>query len=97
MATDFLNIGVSGLMGSQAALTTTSHNIANVNTEGYSRQTVDFGSNIANFFGGSYIGTGVVTNDVKRIFDSLAMLDLRSNISNYSRISYFPMWGEKFF
>ncbi len=88
-STDFLNIGISGLLSSQAAITTTSHNIANVNTKGYSRQSVDFGTNIANFSGGGYIGTGVVTNDVKRIFDDLALLDLRSNISNHSSLETF--------
>ncbi len=86
---DFLNIGISGLLSSQAAITTTSHNIANVNTEGYNMQTVDFGTNIPDFFGGSYIGTGVITNDVTRVFDSLALLDLRSNISNFNSLDTF--------
>ncbi len=86
---DFLNIGISGLLGSQAAITTTSHNIANVNTEGYNMQTVDFGTNVPDFFGRSYIGTGVLTNDVTRVFDSLALLDLRSNISNFSSLDTF--------
>lgn len=35
------NIGKSGLMTSKQAMTTAGHNIANVNTEGFSRQEVD--------------------------------------------------------
>ncbi len=92
---DFLNIGISGLLSSQAAITTTSHNIANVNTEGYNMQTVDFGTNIPDFFGGSYIGTGVVTNNVTRVFDSLALLDLRSNISNFNSLDTFVTQSDR--
>ncbi len=32
-----LNIGKSGMFAQQGAINTTSHNIANANTEGYSR------------------------------------------------------------
>ncbi|MCP3673258.1 MAG: flagellar hook-associated protein FlgK [Gammaproteobacteria bacterium] len=92
---DFLSIGISGLMGSQAAITTTSHNIANINTEGFNRQSVDFGTNISNFFGGSYIGTGVVTNNVERILDSLAVLDFRSNITNFSSLDTFVSQADR--
>ena len=35
-----LNIAYSGLMASNAALNTTSNNIANIETQGYSRQQV---------------------------------------------------------
>ncbi|MGB5601472.1 MAG: flagellar basal body protein, partial [Gammaproteobacteria bacterium] len=37
---DLFSIGTSGLLAFQRALNTVSHNIANVNTEGYSRQSV---------------------------------------------------------
>lgn len=94
-AGDFLSIGISGLLGSQAAIATTSHNIANVNTEGYSRQTVDFGTNIPNFFGGSFIGTGIVTNNVQRIFDSLAQLDLRSTITNFGNLETYVFQADR--
>ncbi len=94
-STDFLNIGISGLLSSQAAITTTSHNIANVNTEGYNMQKIDFGTNVPDFFGGSYIGTGVVTNDITRVFDSLALLDLRSNISNFHGLDTFVTQADR--
>lgn len=38
---NLFNIGKSGLMTSKQAMTTAGHNIANVNTEGFSRQEVD--------------------------------------------------------
>ncbi|MBU3823931.1 MAG: flagellar basal body protein, partial [Candidatus Oceanisphaera merdipullorum] len=38
MAVDMYQTGVSGLLAAQAQLATTGHNIANVNTEGFSRQ-----------------------------------------------------------
>ncbi len=37
--TSLLNIGTRSLAAAQGALSTISHNIANVNTAGYSRQT----------------------------------------------------------
>ena len=89
MAGNFLNIGVSGLLSSQAAITTTSNNIANVNTEGYSRQFVDFSSNQPDFIGGNFIGTGVNTTNVKRVFDELAILDIRSTITNFNALDAF--------
>jgi len=39
-----LNIAKSGLMASQAALETTSQNISNADTPGYTRQTIDMNS-----------------------------------------------------
>jgi flagellar hook-associated protein 1 FlgK len=65
-----LNIGTSALLTTQASLSTTSHNISNVNTDGYSRQRVTQGTQTPNFEGGYYIGSGVTVNSVERIFDS---------------------------
>ena len=83
---NFLNIGISGLLSSQAAISTTSNNIANVNTEGYSRQFVDFSTNQPVFLGGNFIGTGVLTSNIKRVFDDIALFDLRANISNFNSL-----------
>jgi flagellar hook-associated protein 1 FlgK len=41
---DILNIGLSALLAQQRALTTTSNNIANASTPGYSRQRVELGA-----------------------------------------------------
>ena len=66
---DILNTAVSGLLAHQRALSTTSHNIANVNTQGYSRQTVSFDTNTPSFFGGNYYGNGVRVDAIQRAYD----------------------------
>ena len=38
--TTYLNIGITGLRAAQIGLATTQHNIANVNTVGFSRQEI---------------------------------------------------------
>ena len=65
-----LNIGTSALVTTQASLSTASHNISNVNTDGYNRQRVTQGTQTPNFEGGYYIGSGVTVSSVERIFDS---------------------------
>ena len=48
-----LRTGVSGLAANQAALNTTSNNIANVNTKGYVRRQVGFETKV---LGGNPVG-----------------------------------------
>ncbi|MGZ8161909.1 MAG: flagellar basal body protein, partial [Methylobacter sp.] len=64
-----LGTALSGLTAAQHALETASHNIANVNTEGYSRQRVELGTRPAEFTGAGYIGQGVNVNTVARSYD----------------------------
>ncbi len=64
---DMLSTGVSALLAYKRALDTTGHNIANVNTEGYSRQRVEFGTNVGQQLGGHYIGNGVHINSIERL------------------------------
>lgn len=64
-----LEIAVSGLIAFQRALATTAQNIANVNTEGYSRQRVELSSRAPELAGNSYLGTGVTVSATERIFD----------------------------
>ena len=54
-----LNIAVGAMLADQAALDTTSNNIANANTPGYSRQTVNFDETPPVEYGGQLFGTGV--------------------------------------
>ena len=53
------DVGASALTSMQRAIATTGHNIANVNTEGYSRQEVHFGTRNPERVGLVEIGTGV--------------------------------------
>ena len=59
MASDLLNVGTQSVLTAQRQLNTTGHNISNVNTEGYSRQSVIQGTNDPRMFGGSTYGMGV--------------------------------------
>ena len=61
-----MDIGKQSMMNSQAALQTTSHNIANKSTEGYSRQRVESVSNTPIGSGKVRIGMGVRTMGVTR-------------------------------
>src|SRR3989338_526734 len=61
-----LDLGKRGLMINQSALQTTSHNIANRATEGYSRQRVDIQTNPAVSEGNHRIGTGAMAAGISR-------------------------------
>lgn len=64
-----LNTGLSGLNYFQTALNTTSHNVSNANTEGYSRQQVSASASNALRMHQSYgmMGTGVTAKKVERL------------------------------
>jgi flagellar hook-associated protein 1 FlgK len=76
-----LSIGVSALTSNRQALDTTGHNISNVNTEGYSRQRVDFATREANATGSHYVGSGVKTASISRQYDEFLASQLRSSQS----------------
>lgn len=61
-----LNVGARALLANQAALQTAGHNIANVNTAGYSRQSVVLQTVQGQFTGGGYIGKGVDVQTILR-------------------------------
>ena len=67
-----LTIGSSGLNAANIALNTTSHNIANIETDGYSRQQVEATADNALRVYSSYgmAGSGVAVIDVKQVRDS---------------------------
>ncbi|MDI6750646.1 MAG: flagellar hook-associated protein FlgK [Pseudomonadota bacterium] len=64
-----LSIGVAALRNASVALATTSHNIANVNTEGYRRQNVIFANNPPLFSGSGFIGQGAQIVTVERSYN----------------------------
>lgn len=64
-----LSIGLTGLNASQANLQTTSHNITNAATPGYSRQTVSLTTHDPQFSGAGFFGQGVRLDNVKRQYD----------------------------
>ncbi len=78
-----LGISTSGLLAAQQALDVTGHNIANVNTEGYSRQRVDLSPKEAQFNGGGYVGQGVSAT-ISRVYDRFINDQLTSSTSAFS-------------
>lgn len=60
------SIGLSGLNAAQAGLVTTSHNIANVGTEGFTRQVVAQTNRNPQFTGVGFFGQGVEVDSVRR-------------------------------
>jgi flagellar hook-associated protein 1 FlgK len=80
---DILNIGVSALTSIQKAISTTGNNIANVNTEGYSRQQANFVTLQPQFLGGQYMGTGTTVSTIERSFDQYLQTGVNSRTSSF--------------
>ena len=68
---DLLSNGTSALLAFQRALATVSHNVANVNTPGYSRQRVDLAARPGVGTAQTYVGSGVQVQDLQRLADGL--------------------------
>lgn len=66
-----LNIGLKGLLTSQAALETVGHNVSNANTPGYSRQQLDIRAGRPMALRGLLVGSGVEARGVRRISDDV--------------------------
>jgi flagellar hook-associated protein 1 FlgK len=84
---DMLNVAVSGLRAFQRALETTSHNIANVSTPGYSRQTVNLATQTPQTYGSTTLGTGVVVSNVSRFSNDLLVTQMQRASSSVNRLS----------
>jgi len=66
MGSGIFSLGTSSLIANQALMDTTSHNIANVNTPGYSRQQVLLGTQQGLYTGAGFYGRGVKVQTVTR-------------------------------
>ncbi|MEL7047187.1 MAG: flagellar basal body protein, partial [Pseudomonadota bacterium] len=80
--TDVFNIGTSALVSLQRAIATTGQNIANVNTEGYSRQRVEFTALPPQLTGAGFVGSGVTIATITRSFDAFLADDVRARTSS---------------
>jgi flagellar hook-associated protein 1 FlgK len=86
MSFDGLRIGTSGLAAAQRAVETTAHNLANVNTEGYSRQRVETSTGMPRvdhrgLLGPGSSGQGVVIDGITRATDDLLATNLRDQMA----------------
>ncbi len=80
------SIGVSALTAYRLALDTTGHNIANVNTDGYSRQRVDFSAREPSYTRHGYLGNGVEASDIQRQYDVFLANQMRGAQSASSQL-----------
>jgi flagellar hook-associated protein 1 FlgK len=71
------NTAVSGLYASQLGIEVTGHNIANMNTEGYSRQRINLNTATPRTVSPGQIGMGVNVQSITRIYDDILGQNLR--------------------
>lgn len=89
MAGGLLGTAISGLRVFQRNLDTVSHNIANVNTEGYSRQRVNSAAREPQITGAGYVGQGVHTVSVNRVYDEFLNNQVVSSTSAFKELESF--------
>ncbi|MFP1761630.1 flagellar hook-associated protein FlgK [Lonsdalea quercina] len=87
MASSLINIASSGLKAANVALSTSSNNISNVYTDGYSKQSVSLAQNAGTQKPYGTVGNGVSIVSVDRAYDSLVTSQLRAASSNYASTS----------
>lgn len=89
MSSSALNIALTGLAAARVGLNTTSHNIANAATPGFNRQRAEFGPQDPELSGGGFVGRGVQTESVQRVFS--AELERQVQVAQ-ARTSYFDAY-----
>ena len=97
-----LNIAYTGLLASNAALNTTSYNIANVQTEGYSRQQVkqQAANPLRVFQTYGCAGAGVETIAIERVRDEFydgRYWDNNAKVGEYGQKQYYMTQIENYF
>ena len=90
MSNSMFFTGLSGLNAAQAALVTTGHNTANVNTAGYSRQSAQIASSGGVFSPSvGFFGSGAKVTDVTRSYDQYLTSQLnQAQSANQSLTTY---------
>jgi flagellar hook-associated protein 1 len=86
MGVSLFNIGRSGMMATKGALNATSHNIANVNTEGYSRQLVEQTAGAIVPGGRVTYGTGAMLKSIKRVNDEYLEKRIQQETKNFGNL-----------
>lgn len=74
-----INIGLTGLLSHQSALSTTGNNVTNANTPGYSRQQAQFETTPSQYAGSGYVGSGVTIANIQRMNSEFVNQQLRND------------------
>lgn len=88
---DLFSIGSSALLSYRRALDTIGHNVANVDTPGYSRQRVELATRTTTATGQGVFGNGVYASTVTRSASDLVQQRL---VSGASQVGYFEVQSE---
>ncbi|MDP1788632.1 flagellar hook-associated protein FlgK [Nitrosomonas sp.] len=90
MGNSILDIGITGLLTAQRQLLTTGHNISNADTPGYKRQQVVLSTNIPQSSGAGFVGRGVHSTTVQRIYNQFVVSQsLQIQTQSQAMDSYF--------
>ena len=84
---DVFGISVSALQAFQSAISVTSNNIANANTPGYSKESIELSSAAPQSSGATSVGAGVVVNGISRAFNQATANQLNSSQSNLGQLN----------
>lgn len=79
-----LGIGLTGLQVAQESMSVIGHNIANINTPGYSQQSAVIGTNPSQEFGNLMFGTGANVGSVQALRNQFLNLQLTQSICSQS-------------
>lgn len=84
---DPFSIGTSALLAFQRAMATSSNNVANANTPGYTRQRVEFSSRVGQGQGFGFLGAGVQISGVNRLLNTFLISRMDASASELGRLS----------
>lgn len=76
---DLLITATAGLRTFQQALNVTGHNVANVNTDGYTRQRTEIVAGTPQLMGGGYVGSGARTASIERVYQDYLSAQLNES------------------
>lgn len=89
MASTFFGLSISykGLQAAQTSITTAAHNLSNINTDGYTKQStvLQAADSLRTFSTYGTIGSGVNVIEIKQVRDSYYDQKYRNNMSNYGQ------------
>ena len=89
MASTFFGLSISykGLQAAQTSITTSAHNLSNINTEGYTKQSAELkaADSLRTFSSYGTIGAGVDVVGINQTRDSYYDQKYRNNMSNYGQ------------
>lgn len=83
---DVFDNSISGLLAFQRAISTTAHNIANVNTAGYNRQRTELTARAPTDFGNGFVGSGVQATGTNRLFNQTRQAAVQISSAEYQRL-----------